>query len=267
MRLEVRRHDVGEGGGGMDQRGTIFIVDEPAETRGPLASALALERLVVEYFSGTEDLLGRLAGPAKWPCCVVAGARLPEDKNLELQVRLFAQGLVIPVIQRAGVGEVSVGESRRAGNGTESLGAMQNVEALLERIESALELSVKVHRWQFQSHEISCRLDRLTIKETDVWRLLLRGKTSKEVAIELSISIPTVAKYRKKILEKFKVRNVVELVQLIASFSAVCQAQRTHDGTEPAAVDTSVERLLHDLVDERAPRQPHTGSRQAAIGS
>lgn len=251
----------------MDQRGTIFIVDEPVEMRGPLASALALEGLMVEAFAGTEDLLGRLARPAKWPCCIVAGAHLPEDKDLELQDRLFAQGLVIPVIQRAGLGEVSVAESRRAGNDTESLGAMQNIEALLERIEGALELSVKVHRRQFQSHEIRSRLDRLTIKETDVWQLLLRGKTSKEVAIELNISIPTVAKYRKKILEKFRVRNVVELVQLIASFSAVSQDQHTHDGTEPAPADTSVERLLHDLVDERAPRQPHAGSRQAAIGS
>jgi FixJ family two-component response regulator len=250
----------------MEQRGTIFIVDEPAETRGPLATALALEGLVVEAFGGADELLGRLAGPAQWPCCVVAGARLPEAKNLELQDRLYAQGLAIPVIQRTGVGEVPVAQSRHSGAGTEPLGVMQNVEALLSRIDSALELSVELYRMKVQAQEIRCRLAKLTVKETGVCRLLLRGKTSKEIAIELQISIPTVAKYRKKILEKFKVRNVVELVQLIASFSVVSRAQGMQNGVEPIPSDNSVERLLHDLADERPPRQPHAGNRPAAIG-
>jgi FixJ family two-component response regulator len=244
----------------MVHRGTVFIVDEPAATRGPLETALLLEGLVVEAFAGPDGLLDRLAEPAQWPCCVVGGARLPEAKNRELQDRLYAQGLAIPVIQRGSVGEITAPGPMHGFDGPEPLGTVQNVEALLEKIASALELSIEMHRMPFEAHEVRCRLARLTAKETGACRLMLRGKTSKEIAIELQISIPTVAKYRKKILEKFRVRNTVELVQLIASFSAVAHAERTHNGNGKS----SVEHLLHDLADDRPPKSPHAAGRPEA---
>ena len=43
-------------------------------------------------------------------------------------------------------------------------------------------------------------------------RLIVSGKTVKEIAGELSLSIKTISTYRSRILEKMKMRNNAELI-------------------------------------------------------
>jgi DNA-binding CsgD family transcriptional regulator len=52
----------------------------------------------------------------------------------------------------------------------------------------------------------------LTPRERQVVMLLRKGQTSKEIARSLSISPRTVEDYRAKLLAKFEVKNVAELL-------------------------------------------------------
>jgi two-component system, NarL family, response regulator NreC len=56
----------------------------------------------------------------------------------------------------------------------------------------------------------------LTDRERQIFHLVVNGKTTKEVARELSISIKTVENHRSKVLEKLQVTNVAELVRYAA---------------------------------------------------
>jgi PAS domain S-box-containing protein len=56
--------------------------------------------------------------------------------------------------------------------------------------------------------------DKLTPREAEVMDLIVSGKTQKQIASELAISIQTAAKHRAKVLEKLQVCNDVELVHL-----------------------------------------------------
>lgn len=53
----------------------------------------------------------------------------------------------------------------------------------------------------------------LTIREKDVMRLICEGYNSKEIAEELFISINTVETHRKKIIQKFNVKNSIGIVR------------------------------------------------------
>jgi two-component system response regulator FixJ len=65
-----------------------------------------------------------------------------------------------------------------------------------------------------RTDEVSARMAALTPRESEVMELLLTGKTQKQIAAELNISIQTAAKHRSKVLEKLQVANDVELLRL-----------------------------------------------------
>lgn len=56
----------------------------------------------------------------------------------------------------------------------------------------------------------------LSMREMEITRLLKKGKTSKEIAAMLSISIRTVEVHRHNILKKLKLKNVAQLVYFIS---------------------------------------------------
>jgi DNA-binding NarL/FixJ family response regulator len=61
------------------------------------------------------------------------------------------------------------------------------------------------------------RLDCLTDREKDVLKLLAEGKSSKEIASELFISIRTVEHHRASIAKRLNIKNKVDLVKYAIS--------------------------------------------------
>jgi DNA-binding NarL/FixJ family response regulator len=58
----------------------------------------------------------------------------------------------------------------------------------------------------------------LSPRETEVMHLMIHGKTPSEIGRELNLAPSTVATYKGKIFEKLKVRNVIQLTQLVSNF-------------------------------------------------
>ena len=56
------------------------------------------------------------------------------------------------------------------------------------------------------------RRNELSVREGQIARLLLRGKTNREIAAELSISEKTVKHYMSALMQKLNVRNRTEAV-------------------------------------------------------
>jgi DNA-binding CsgD family transcriptional regulator len=58
------------------------------------------------------------------------------------------------------------------------------------------------------------RREQLTPREAEVMDLIVAGKTQKQIAAELNITVQTAAKHRSRVLQKLSVSNDVELVHL-----------------------------------------------------
>lgn len=69
--------------------------------------------------------------------------------------------------------------------------------------------------------EATTPLDLLTSREREVLQLIAEGKTNKEVAAVLKISVFTVDAHRGRIMEKLNVHNVNELVRFAVRFGLV----------------------------------------------
>ena len=61
--------------------------------------------------------------------------------------------------------------------------------------------------------EIEDNLHLLTEREVQVLRLIADGKTNKDIAVELTVSVNTVETHRKHIMEKLDLHNTAEIVR------------------------------------------------------
>lgn len=74
--------------------------------------------------------------------------------------------------------------------------------------------------WSFEDISVKrpVKVD-LTCREREVAQLLIEGKTSKEIARTLAISSRTVEAHRARLIRKFNVKTVVELVSKIVGIA------------------------------------------------
>ena len=87
--------------------------------------------------------------------------------------------------------------------------------ALVERIERALEKSAEALALRQRQQELQQRLAGLTEREQAVMQLIAAGLANKLVADQLQISVRTVEVHRARIFDKMGVKSVVELVRLL----------------------------------------------------
>ena len=91
------------------------------------------------------------------------------------------------------------------------------VDTLLERIETALQLSAEWFEESEARQGIVARYQSLTAREQDVFRLLVAGAadaSNKEIARDLDISHRTVDDHRARIMAKMSARSLTELVEM-----------------------------------------------------
>lgn len=118
----------------------------------------------------------------------------PEDELAIRMLRLGADGY----ITKGAESDVLVPAIRKVARGGRFVSEAMN-DKLLE--------SVGPRSTASQPHE------RLSDREYQVLRLLVAGKTSTEIAKELSLSVKTVSTYRSRLLEKLNVRTNADLIR------------------------------------------------------
>jgi two-component system response regulator DctR len=203
----------------------VYLVDDEDVVRDALAWLLRSRRLLSEGFASAEAFEAMLASKpadarAAWPAapsCLLLDVRMPGISGLVLFDRLAERGLLeaLPVIFLTGHGDVptAVAAVKR--------GALDFVEkpfsdnALVDRIEYALQRSEAAIRARLQRAAVRSRLAGLTERERDVMRLVIDGRPNKLIADDLQISVRTVEVHRARVFEKMEVKSAVELANLL----------------------------------------------------
>lgn len=91
-------------------------------------------------------------------------------------------------------------------------------QEIIEGIEKALNgdlaLSKEVQEIMLRTSVTDFELPRLTKREKQILQAIAKGNTSAEIAEQLFISLITVETHRRNLLQKFKAKNMVELVKI-----------------------------------------------------
>ncbi len=207
----------------------VYLVDDEDVVRDALAWLLRSRRLLSEGFASAEAfeamLDSRLAAPragnpAPWPVapsCLLLDVRMPGTSGLVLFDRLIERQLlgVLPVIFLTGHGDVPTAVAAVKRGAFDFVEKPFSDNALVDRVEQALEISAQTLLRQRDQQGVRRRLAELTDRERDVMQCVIDGLANKLIADQLNISVRTVEVHRARVFEKMDVKSAVELANLL----------------------------------------------------
>jgi len=97
-------------------------------------------------------------------------------------------------------------------------------EELLRAVERAVAHHSTVLNLKHAREAILSRIATLTPRERQVFELVIRGKTNKEIASSLSGTQRTIKAHRHRVMEKMQVQSLVELVSIAARVGVLASA-------------------------------------------
>jgi RNA polymerase sigma factor (sigma-70 family) len=191
---------------------TVYIVDDDEAVRHSLYLLIQSVGLMAKRCASARAFLESYDGSR--PGCLLLDIRMPEMSGLELQRLLNEKQIHIPVIIITGHGDVPLAVRAMKAGAMDVLEKPFNDQALLDAINKAVMKSSEAfeeqqNRTRFQEHA-----EQLSPREREIMDLLILGKGSKEIALQLGISRKTVDVHRIHIMEKMQVRSVIELARL-----------------------------------------------------
>ncbi len=203
----------------------VYLVDDEDVVRDALGWLLRSRRLLSEGFASAEAFEAMLAAKspaalAEWPVapsCLLLDVRMPGMSGLSLFERLVERGLIaaLPVIFLTGHGDVPTAVAAVKRGAFDFVEKPFSDNALVDRIEQALQRSEAAIRARLARESVRKRLAELTEREREVMRLVVEGRPNKLIADELDISVRTVEVHRARVFEKMDVRSAVELANLL----------------------------------------------------
>lgn len=197
----------------------IFLVDDHPMIASGIKNLLQeFKHITVEHTY--EKGRGLLKGlKAKRPDLVLLDVQLPDINGKDLAAELLAKYPAVKILVVTSMDDLSyVVDMMRAGcKGYLLKSASQDI--LLEAIETVYEgneyimPSIKERLLSFMMHNDSKdKKSLLTNREKEVLKMIVKGRTSAEIASELYISQRTVENHRFSILHKLEAKNTIDLL-------------------------------------------------------
>lgn len=202
---------------------TVYIVDDDASAREGMAWLLRTRRLFSQGFDSAEPFLAELARQCtgdQLPSaagCVLLDVRMPGMSGLAVFERLLASGVAQawPVIFLTGHADVPTAVASVKRGAFDFCEKPFSDNALVDRIEQALALSMARLQARHVRQQLHQRLADLTERERDVMQLVIAGVPNKLIADQLDISVRTVEVHRARVFDKMDVKSAVELANLL----------------------------------------------------
>jgi FixJ family two-component response regulator len=192
----------------------VFVVDDDVSVRESLELLIGTAGWQPETFASAREFLARPRTLA--PCCLVLDVTLPDLNGLDLQQRVAADRLDMPIIFITGYGDVPMTVRAMKAGAVEFLTKPFNHEVLLDAIRQAIERSHIALDQQEDMRALRDRHGSLSRREREVMALVVSGLLNKQVGYELGISEITVKAHRGSVMRKMKAGSFADLVNMQA---------------------------------------------------
>jgi len=190
----------------------VFVVDDDASVREAVADLLHSVGLGVESFASTQEFLQSKLPDA--PGCIVLDVRLPGLSGLESQRTMIEANIHLPVIFISGHGDIPMSVRAMKSGAIEFLTKPLREQELLDAIQVAIEGDRTRRQVAKVVAELQARFNSLTLREREVFTLVVTGRRNKQIAFQLELSEATVKVHRSQITRKMRAKSLVDLVRM-----------------------------------------------------
>lgn len=195
----------------------VYVVDDDDGVREALGFLFQSVGLPVSSYASTRAFLA--ASLPDQPSCLVLDVRMPEESGLELQSKLNARGVKLPVIFITGHADVPMTVKAMRLGAVNFLPKPFRDQDLLDAVWEALRLDAERRRSEAGLSELKALAELLTPRELEVLRGVNRGLLNKQIAFELGLAEITVKMHRSNAFKKLKATTVTDLIQKIRTLN------------------------------------------------
>jgi len=207
---------------------TIFIIDDDSSARRGLTRLVRACGMTAESFASAGDFLesGKRGGPG----CIILDVRMPEMTGPELQEELSKADYCMPIVFLSAHADVPIAAGAMKKGAVNFLTKPVDRDDLLAAIRESLAKDEENRAQQAESSAVQELVDTLTPREHEVMTWILTGVLNKQIAAQLEISEETVKIHRARVMRKFGIVSVAELVRLCETAGIEPARTRGEDG-------------------------------------
>ena len=186
----------------------VVFVAHPDRSLRTLIDGAGLQ---ARFYDDAETLLAQLQ--ATGPACLVVDLQLPDIDGLQLQALLADRRDVPFIFVAENPSARTIVRAMKAG-AVEVLTIPLDESLLLDAIRQALQLSETMHAREAGRRLLQQRYERLSRREREVMRCVVRGQMNKNIALDLGISEITVKVHRGQVMRKMQADSLADLVSM-----------------------------------------------------
>ena len=191
----------------------VHIVDDDDSFRTAMARRLKNAGYEVAVYPSAQDLLDRLPDENE-PGCILLDVRIPGLSGPELQERLSELASALPIVFLSGYADVQTTVRAIKGGAEDFLTKPVSSEDLFAAVEHALAHQLAARGPRDKLDSVRAHIAKLTPREREVFELVVRGNTNKQVGKLLGTTERTIKAHRHRVMEKMQVQSLAELVSL-----------------------------------------------------
>ncbi len=191
----------------------VHLIDDDDAVRRALGFMLTSSGFAVRVYESASVLLDAL--PSIQPGCIVTDVRMPGISGVELQRRLKAKGVCLPVIVMTGHGDVQLAVEAMKAGAVDFIEKPFQDETLIFSIRIALDRYSRDAQRDHEMAAIGMKLRSLSAREMEVLEGLVVGLPNKTIAYDLNISARTVEVHRANLMNKMGAANLSELIRMV----------------------------------------------------
>lgn len=190
----------------------VMVIDDDPSVLKALERLLRSHELIVSTFDSPREFLEQYEPDIQG--CLVLDIDMPNLNGLELQQKLIAQGIELPIIFLTGHGDIPMSVQAMKRGAVDFLTKPVHEDDLLEAIHSAIEMDRMHRKTHTELAEFRKKLETLTPREREVLLHVVSGRLNKQIAADLGTVEKTIKVHRAHLMTKLKVRSLADLVRL-----------------------------------------------------